>query len=257
MRVYGDIRNDFLVKMNQSTTVAFYTEQIIKDWFDDAHMWAASQYKWPFTEGRYSTTAASAATNEDGWTTLQYPEGFKGDSIRLLTVGGKRFDKKNFYKWQQFIEDNTSDTSKIFSDFGRTLYINPNAADFSGTVVMWGQYNIIESPYDTASPGVGDPANTTIFTDVANEGNEAIVAKMMSYALQREKSPVTLVRGKMASASAFEAQKAEGILAEIWKSITDEQFNYQDTQNEGMWKRFDITRGGFKEDIFRRDQWGL
>ncbi len=243
--------------MNQSTTVAFYTEQIIKDFFDNAHQWAASQAKWPFTEGRYSTTTASAVTNEDGWTTLQYPEGFKNDSVRLLTVGGKRFDKRNFYKFQQFFQDNTADTSKQFTDFGRTIYINPNASDFSGTVTMWGTYNVAASNYDTAASGVGDPNGTTIFTDVANEGNEAIVAKMMSYALQREKSPVTLVRGKMASASAFEAQKAEEILQAIWKDIAEEQYNYQDTQNEGMWKRFDVTRGGFKEDIFRRDQWGL
>ena len=203
--------------MNQSTTTAFYTEQIIKDWFDDAHVWAASQYKWPFTEGRYSTTSASAATNEDGWTTLQYPEGFKSDSIRLMTVGSKRFDKKNFYKWQQFIQDNTSDTSKIFSDFNRVLYINPQASDFSGTVTMWGQINVPESGYDTSSAGIGDPSTTTIFTDVANEGNEAIVAKMRSYAFQREKTPITQTGGSVASYSSFEEQKAKKILDEIWK----------------------------------------
>lgn len=257
MRNYGDIRNDFLVKMNQSTTVAFYTEQILKDWFDDAHMWAASQFTWPFAEGRYSTTTASTSTNEDGWTTLQYPEGFKTDTVRLLTVGGKRFDKKNFYKWQQFIQDNTSDTSKIFSDYGRTIYINPQASDFSGTVTLWGQYNIAESNYDTSSTGVGDPANTTIFTDVANDANEAILEKMMSYALVREKTPTSFYRGKFVSASSFHAQLAEDILGKVWKAIQAEQFGYQDTLNEGMWKRFDVLRGGFKEDIFRRDQWGI
>lgn len=243
--------------MNQSTTVAFYTEQIIKDWYDQAHVWAAAQYKWPFNEGRYSTTAASAATNEDGWTTLQYPEGFKPDSVRLMTVGGKRFDKKNFYKWQRFIEDNPNDTSKIYSDFGRTLYVNPRASDFSGTVTMWGQFNIPESGYDTSSSGIGDPSNTTIFTDIADEGNEAIVEKMLSYAFTREKTPVSGAGSNAVSISSSHEALAQNILQSIWEGITNEQYNYQDTQNEGMWKRFDITRGGFKEDVFRRDQWGL
>lgn len=257
MRLYGDIRNDFLVKMNQSTTVAFYTEQIIKDWYDDAHFWAASQYKWPFTEGRYSTTSTSSTTNEDGWTALQYPEGFRTDSVRLMTVGGKRFDKKNFYKWQQFIQDNSSDTSKIFSDFNRTLYVNPNASDFSGTVTMWGQINVPEVGYDTSSTGVGDPSANTIFTDIENDGNEAIVEKMMSYAFIREKSPIAFSGGNAVGPASAHEQNAKNILKTIWERVADEQFAYQDTQNEGMFKRFDVTRGGFKEDIFRRDQWGL
>lgn len=257
MRNYGDIRNDFLVKMNQSTTAAFYTEQIIKDWFDDAHFWAAAMHKWPFTEGRYSTTSASATTNEDGWTALQYPEGFRTDSVRLMTVGGKRFDKKNFYKWQQFIQDNTSDTSKVFTDFNRTVYVNPNASDFSGTVTMWGQINVAEMAYDTSSTGVGDPNATTIFTDIENDGNEAILEKMLSFAYQREKSPTSMVRGKMVSASAFHESLAQAKLDAIWKRVAEEQYAYQDTLNEGMFKRFDVTRGGFKEDIFRRDQWGF
>lgn len=254
LRTYGDVRNDFLVKMNQSTTTGFYTDAILTTWFDMAHGYCAAKYKWPMTEGRYSTTSASATTNEDGYTVLQYPEGFRSDSIRLMTVAGKHFLKKNFYKWQDFVENNSSDTSVIYSDFGRQIYINPQAAGFSGTVALWGQINVAAIASDA---GVGDPNATSIFTSAEEDGNEALVELMMSYALEKEKTPTTFYRGKYVSASSFRRQMADGILDAIWKRITDEQYGYQDTQNEGMWKRFDVTRGGFKEDIFRRDQWGL
>ena len=254
LRTQGDVINQFLVRMNQSTTVGFYTDRILTDWCSNANQWAAAQAKWPFTEGRYSTTSTSSVVNEDGWTTLQYPEGFRTDSIRLLTVGGKRFDKKNFYKFQQFFQDNTSDTSQHYTDFNRTIYINPNARDFAGTVVMWGQINVGQLASDN---GIQDPTATTIFTDIENDGNDALVYKMISWALEREKSPTSIIRGKMVSAAAFNAQRADEILQAIWARVAGEQFEYQDTQTDGMWKRFDVTRGGFKEDIFRRDQWGL
>lgn len=255
LQTYGDIRTDFLAKMNQSTTAAFYSEQIIKNWFDMAHEYAASKYKWPMTFTRYSTTAASATTNEDGWTRLTYPEGFRTDTVRLMTVAGARFQKKNFYKFQSFLEDNPADTTKLYTDQGRNLFINPQASGFSGTVVLWGQFNLAPIAYDTSASGIGDPSATTIFTGNEETGNEAILFKMISYALIKEKSPTSVIRGKMVSASGFNAQVADSLLDAIWKRVGDEQFAYTDTLNEGMWKRFDVTRGGFSEDLFKRDQW--
>lgn len=252
LRTQGDIITDFLVKMNQSTTSGFYTDLILTTWASNAHAWAASRYKWPFTEGRYSTTSASLGSNEDGYTTLEYPDGFRSDSIRLLTIGGKKFFKKNFYKFRDFLEDNPQDTTNLFTDFARRVYINPGAASLSGTVTAWGQINPVPFASDA---GIQVPTDLSLFTDAENEGNEAIVEKMISYALVREKSPTSIIRGKMVSASAFHNSIAEGILDGVWKRISDEQFGYQDTLNEGMYKRFDVLRGGFKEDVFRRDQW--
>lgn len=258
LRTQGDIITDFLVKMNTSTTAGFYTDRILTTWASNAHAWAVSRHKWPFSEGRYSTTSASLGTNEDGYTTLEYPEGFQPDSVRLLTIGGKKFDKKNFFKFRDFLEDNPSDTSNIFSDYARRMYINPHASGISGTVVVWGQINIAPLATDTITGGdTGpDPSALTIFSDFANEANEAIVEKMMSYALDREKSPTSIVGGKSVNAGSSHEFKAGAILDAVWKRITDEQFSYQDTRNDGMFKRFDVLGGGFKEDIFNRDQFG-
>lgn len=252
---FGDVRTEVLVRLNQSTTSGFYSDQILYSWINAANGWAGKYKKWPFTEARYSTTFASLGSTEDGYTVLEYPEGFRSDSIRLLTIGGKRFDKKNFYKFQQFLEDNSGDSGKLFTDYARRVLINPNAAGLSGTVVAWGQINIAPLGYDTLASGVGDPAQSLLFTSIEDDANEAIVEKVLAWAYQRERSPVSLVRGKMVSASMLHDQNANNILDKVYASIQEEQAMYQDTQNEGMYKRFDVLKGGFKEDIFKRDQW--
>lgn len=236
----GDIITEFLVRNNRTTTDGFITDATVQGWLKDAHTWATGYKKWPMTEGKYSTTSASTTTSAEGYTTLGYPENWKSDSVRLLLVGGKRFDKKNFYKFQSFIEDNPADTSKIYSDFGRQILINPNASEFSGTVVLWGQYQPILDVTDLTAP--------TAFSNADEQGNEALVIKMTSYLKYRE---------HLIYEAQVDDQTASAKLEEVFTKIGEEQFAYQDTQNEGWMKRFDVLRGGFKEDIFRRDQWGL
>lgn len=240
LRTVNDLITEILVRNNRTTTDAFITDSTIQGWVKDAHVWAAAYKKWPATEGKYSTTTASAVTSAEGYTTIPYPEGWKSDSVRLLLVGGKRFQKKNFYKFQQYIEDNPSDTSKLWTDFGRQILVNPNASDFSGSIVLWGQYQPILD--------VTDMTTTTIFSDADEEGNEAIVEKATEYLKRREHQEYE---------AQVHGQTAMAHLEAVHGRIAQEQFAYQDTQNEGLWKRFDVTRGGFKEDVFRRDQWGL
>ena len=236
LNTIGDIQTEFLVRNNISTTDAFVTDATLTGWTKEAHTYCAGYKKWPFTEGRVSTTFASLVNDEDGYLVGEYPEGWKGDSIRLLTVGGKRLDKKNFYKFQQYIEDNPSSTERIFTDYNRRYYINPSI-DLSGTVTAWGQY----SP----APDYSIPASYTVFSNNDEEGNEAIVEKMTAYLKRREHLPTE---------AELHDKRATEKLVEVWVKITDEQAMYQDTDNEGMWKRIDIVNGGFRDDIISRDR---
>lgn len=237
LRTTSDIITETLIRNNRTTTDAFITDATIQGWVKDAHTWAAGYKKWPMTEGKYSTTSASAVISPEGYTQISYPEGVKADSIRLLTVGGKRFEKKNFYKFQSFVEDNPNDTTKLYTDYARQILINPMAGEFSGSVVIWAQYSPILD--------VTDLTSTTIFSDYDEEGNEAIVEKASSYLKRREHLP---------DEAELHDQRAAAKLDALSGNITEEQFGYQDTRNEGMWKRFDVTRGGFREDLFQRDQ---
>lgn len=235
MKTVAELKKSFLVRNGVTTTTAFYTDDVLNQFADDAHQWAAASYKWPITEGRVSTTFASLVTDEDGFWVGSYPEGWKTDSIRQLKIGGKRLNKKSFYEFQNFVEDQPSNTERIFSDYSQRYYINPNI-DLSGTVTVWGQY--------TPTTLEGDAANT-VFSNYQEEANEAVVLKMLEYGMWRER--------KGTEAQAF-ADKADKKLAEVWKLVQDEQFGYQTADNDGMFERFDVVRGGFRDDIFKRDQ---
>ena len=229
----GDIQEEFLIRNNRTTTDAFITDTILNDWVREAHRWVAGYKKWPFTEGKINTTYVVDASLEVGF---NYPEGWKPDSIRLLQVGGKRFKKTNFYKYQEFREDNPQSKEKLFSDHGRLYYINPNA-DVAGTTTLWGQFNPQIDPTDKTA--------TTVFSDVDEAGNEAMVEKMTVFLKGRE---------HLIAEMELQDKRVRAILDEIWKQVADEQFAYQDVQGEGMFKRFDILKGALSDEIIKRDR---
>lgn len=234
----GDILDEFLVRGNITTTSGFYTDTIIQSWLRTAHDFAVGFHKWPFTEGRISTTYSTATTNDMGDVVLPYPEGWKSDSIRLLQVGGKRLEKITLEDYQLFREAKSEADDRVFSDFGLEYYINPRA-DVSGTVTAWGQY--------TPSIDPTDRAGTTVFSNVGNEGNEAIVNEMLSYANTKEKK---------ANEATYYHQKAMESLEGIWKRYGDEQYQYKTYNNRGMFERIDIIRGSPLDDI-KRNQFNI
>jgi len=237
MRTTEDIIGEVMVRLGTNTTVSSmrYTDEILNDWLRLAHRSAASYKKWPFTEGRVSTTYASLVTDEDGLLAGEYPEGWRPDSIRMLKIGGKTLEKRNYTKFCKFLEDNPNSDEKIFTDYGRRYYVS---GDVSGTIAMWGQFSPTIDPTDRDS--------LTVFSDRVDEGNEAVVNLMLSYAMVRE---------QRSQDSLAYLQKAQAILEAVWVQIKDEQYAYHSTDDEGMFKRLDVLGGAMRDDTFKRDQW--
>lgn len=227
----GDIKTDILNKLGVSTTSAFYTDAILNNWIKSATRWATSYKKWPFTEGRVSTTYTSA--NEE-WSF----EGYKADSFRIVQIGGKRLEKLNFEDYQIFKEEDSGANDRVFSDFGRLVFINPNI-DLSGTLTAYGQYTPIDID-------MTDTASTTVFSNGDEEGNEAIVEEVLSYAKIREKQE---------QESGYHHTRAMQILDSVYQKVAQEQFNYKTHRTRGgMWKRIDVVEGGVASDSISRDQ---
>lgn len=215
METIPEIKREFLVRMGVSTTLGYYTETIVNAWVRDSVVWACGNKKWPFTEGRVSTT----------WSTSEetlYPEGWKPDSIRYMQLGGERVQKLDFESYQRFREDKPDGTDRVYSDHGNLYFINPNI-DLSGTTTMWGQY----------TPYVDEESTSTPFSYKSSDGNEAILQRMMSFAKEKEK--------KTAEAEAL-LTKSIALLDAIWKQIQDEQYGYQ-SKDRGMFSRFDVFLG--------------
>lgn len=231
LTTYGDLQNALLRKMGISTTSAGYSDAIVGGWIQQATRWATSYKKWPHTEGRTSTTYA-AGTEE--WSF----EGYKADSFRMLIIGSKRFQKLNFEDYMIMKEENPTANDRVFSDFGRLVYINP-LADASGTLTAYGQY----VPVDI---DITDLTATTVFSGVDEEANGAILEEALSFANARDKKPQEAAGNHAAAVL---------ILEELWKRLEAEQYAYQTHRARGGWfKRMNILAGGVNDELIRRDQ---
>lgn len=233
LRTTSDIINEVLVRNNRTTTDSFITDAMLQDWLRDGNNYATTQYKWPLSEVRDKSTAWTGA-EEVPYT--DFTIDFKADAIRILQIGDKRLEKTQHEDYLKFREEQPSANDRIYADFGRTLFINPNA-DVSGTIAAFGQYTPQIDPTDATS--------TTMFSTFDEEGNEAIVEKMTSYLKRREHLP---------DEAELHDQRTDTILQKLWKKVQNEQYNYkQAPSSEGMWKRFDVLNGGFSDEI-KRDQ---
>ena len=220
---FDSIITNIIVRGSISTTASFYTDSIIEMEANNAYRWAAAFHKWPMTEYMDKSAVFTNGTEE-----YTYPNvGFRTDSIRLLKIGDDMFEKKNFEDFRIFREDYESDDDKIFSDYGRTVYINPNCA--SGTIYAYGQ--LLPSDLSITT-------DTTVFSAGEPEADEAIVEKAVSVLKAKA--------GKLQEANDWEL-KARTRLEEIWKRIQDEQHAYQ-TKDRGMFKRIDIVEGELYEE---------
>lgn len=241
MQTGADIITQVLVRNNRTTTDSFITDTMLNAWLNDAHVWAAGYHKWPFTEN-YTTLGTFGSE--------QYPyssslaANVKSDSIRYIATGDisdtsslKRFRKVTLTEYLKYREDYTSGTDRIFSDFNRTAFVNPMARDASGSVYAFYQY--LPSTINVES-------TSTIFTNYDPEGNEALVEKMTNYLKRRE---------HLTEEAEIHDQRAVAKLDELWKVIQDEQAMYQAAPtSEGLFERMDVLGGGFRADIFKRDQ---
>lgn len=243
LRTRDDIFTEVLVRNNRTTTDTFITDAMLKSWFMEAHNWATSMYKWPFTEGRVQTTfAGGGGPNGDEY----YFEGYKADSFRMVQIGGKRLMKLNFEDYQILMEEEPAANDRVFSDFGRVMYVNPNI-DCTGTLVAYGQY--------LPAIDITDESGTTVFSNYEEEGNEAIVEKMSFYLGQREAQLGVGTGGKVGGGAIAHNQLAQETLDRLWKRIGDEQYNYKTHPDRGgMWQRFDVLKGRANNEMWRRDQ---
>lgn len=229
----GDIRTEILVRSGKDTTSAWTSEAFLNDWINQNHKWAAGYKPWPWTEGRTSTTYA-------GTEELTF-EGYKADSFRIITVGGKTMQKIGFSDYLKFKEDQPSSDDRVFSDFAGVMYFN-TLADVSGTLTAYGQY----VPADIADGDANDLVET-VFTPNGDEGNQAIIEKALAAIAYRDSNP---------QLATLHEKNAVTLLELLWKRVGDEQYAYQ-TKNRDMFKRFDVARGGFRGDVFNRDQFGF
>ena len=230
----GELKTEILVRSGKDTQSAWTSEAFLNDWINQNHRWAAGYKPWPFTEGRTSTTYAST----EEWSF----EGYKADSFRIMTIGGKKLKKLNFNDYLIFRETQPTGDDRVFSDFGGLVYVNPYV-DLSGTLVAYGQYQPADIPDGDGS--TADDADT-VFSQYADEGNQAIIERTLGYIAMRDGDKGTMKEKYLL---------ANNILDGIWQRIEDEQYNYETHPDSGgMFDRIDVLRGRFRNVDSSEDQ---
>jgi hypothetical protein len=181
-----------------------------------------ARWPWPMTEGRRNM--AYSTEEQD------YPSDMKSDSVYMLLIGGKRYDKKNFQSYQVYREDQPDRDEKIFSDWNRTLFINPNAGA-SGTIVCYGQVILTD---------INTSASTTVFSVAEPEIDEAMVQLAYAELLDSEKM-------KNPQKAQVVRQNAFAVVDGVWDTIKLKQYTYQDKSAQ-MFKGIDVLNGNVDDD---------
>src|SRR5579884_29267 len=95
---------------------------------------------WPFTEASFNHTAESPTPSGS----FAYAAGFEAESAFLLMVGtepwlGYGKGKRNFPDYMKWFSQYPSDASKIWSEYGGTIYYNANAVSGGATIKVFGK----------------------------------------------------------------------------------------------------------------------
>ena len=188
---------------------------------DDLKSWInlAAQRAWDFHKWIFSEEAVYSQTSSEEY--YDYPDNFVSDSIFLLKVeqaDGKMetYGKKRYEDYMKYREDYSDGEDKIFSDYRRYYFINPNTFSGAGRKIeIWGKKKAIK---------LLDDADLLPFSpdtdDEENSGNEAIVKIAYAIALASDKK-------KDPSKAAREEADAYTMLKIIADKEKEEQIRYQ------------------------------
>ncbi len=188
----------------------------------------AWDYKpWTFTQKAYKTTIPNPF---NGY--IDYPNDFEDKSVFLLIVNGVPWKgpaagKRDFTDYQKWFSDNATDTSLIWSEFDRFIFMNANALTVGQEADVFGK---LRAPTLVAD---GDLLPFSPSTDNnENSGNIAVVLYAYSYLLASEKKKN--LQGAMA-----EAKNAQAILDGVWKPM-GERNSQDNSQNRSFFNSQDF-----------------
>ena len=174
-----------LMVANNSTLVS--ASRITK-LIQDANEWGGTLFYWPqLFRSRYFSTKPSAQSASPilplNYDYYDYPTDFLTGSISRLYIAGKRYDKKAYQDFLDYVDNPTDSgnppdkTKRYFAEFGRQFFVWPGVT-VAGTNdgLIWGNIN---------PPALVNPTDKTIFSLWNTSGNEAIIKKGLSVEMER------------------------------------------------------------------------
>lgn len=198
MRTRGDIKTKLQALVMGIGTSTYFTPTRLETAIDDNYLLVASARQWGDIKKGFVT---STQANEEYY---DYPDNCQTESVFRISVDGDSdYVKTDFEDYLNEKENNPTSTKKMFSEFGRQIFIYPTPTT-TGTanLILWGTIQ--------AAPLTSD-GDTTMFTDFADVLNEAILQYAYSELIQN------FDQNKSMNAIA----KADKIINQEYKKIAD------------------------------------
>lgn len=204
-----DIENELIQRVmvaNNSTLIPAARATTL---VQDAYQWAGTLHFWPplYRARVFSTTPNTQGLTYDYY---DYPSDALTGSASRLYIDDKKYDKKAYQDLMDYADNVVQGsvppdpTKRFFAEYGRQFFVYPKSTVAgSDNGILW--CNIQPLQLSTAS-------STTIFSLWNDSGNEAILKKALSVAMERLDS-------NFATAQKIEAVQ---LLELIWKKIMDE-----------------------------------
>ncbi len=211
-------------------THALFSIQDIKDYLNNGCKRAWDYKPWTFTEKTYKFTLTSGMLTA-GY--VDYPNNFEDESTYRLEIpvaNYGEFTKKDFADYQKWFNDYPTDTSKLWSEHERFIFINMNAVSAGLEVDISGKLR---------APTLSADADLLPFSPYddndENSGNQAVVLLAYADALSSEKK-------KNPTQAALEEKRALGILDNVWKPIGERRAQ-KTSQNRPFFQTQDYFSG--------------
>ena len=230
MRTKLDIITKLQPMLYAVGTSTYFTLIRIGAAIDDAYIAVSSARQW--ADIKKSFVLATSA-GEDYY---DYPDNCQTESIFRISVdGNSKYEKLDFEDFLRYREDNPSETRKIFSEYGRQIFIFPTpTTNGTANLIFWG---IIQ-----AAPLLND-SYVTMFSDWADYLNEAIL--QYAYA--------DLVQNIDANKATAAIAKGDRIITQEYRKIADRmQRKLTDRVQFEVPDLFDTTTSGIGQ--FRVDK---
>jgi len=198
MRTRGQIKAKLQPKLMAVGTSTYFTSTRIEDQINDSYLTVAAARQWPDIKKGFVTNTEA---NQDYY---DYPDNCQSESIFKISVDGDSgYDKWDFEDFMNFVEENPDSTDKIFSEYGRQIFIFPTPTTTgSANLIFWG---IIQPASLT------DDGDVTMFTDWADVLNEAI----------EQDAYGNLIQNIDPNKSLNAITLSERIITKEWKKIAD------------------------------------
>lgn len=209
----SDLEQELITRLMISNNSTLFSAPRITTIIQDANTWAGSLYFWPsLYRSRYFSSKPSSQSSTPilplNYDYYDYPTDFLTGSVSRLYFNGKKYDKKAFQDFIDYVDNVQAAsmppdaTKRYFAEFGRQFFVWPGVTSVGvNDGLVWGNIQ---------PPLLANSTDKTIFSQWDDAGNEAIIKKGLSVAMERLDSGF----------SGQQKQEAIQLLQVIWAKIT-------------------------------------